>query len=158
MKKSNVQSMKKKGAKGGERKGAGRKPAENPKKPITVYFDQKTIDSYGGVKAIKELIYKIHPSAEPPHASLAPKIKDLTKPTNSLKPQDFPKSNFSINTIPEQKEAPAEAQAFDNAEIFKQIAEIEAEKIPKERDTPMGKKAWLIDQSKRIKELQKQLK
>lgn len=120
MKKSNVQSMKKKGAKGGERKGAGRKPAENPKMPITVYFDQKTIDSYGGVKAIKELIYKIHPSAEPPHASLAPKVKNLTKPTNVLKPHEEAKTNFSIDTTPKTLDelkslCPAELTGFDRS-------------------------------------------
>lgn len=45
-----------------------------------------------------------------------------------------------------------------NADIQKSIDEIKAEKIPKERDTPMGRKAWQLDQQKRIQELQNQLK
>lgn len=48
--------------------------------------------------------------------------------------------------------------APDNDEILKQILAIKAEKIPKERDTPFGKKAWEFDQKKRIKELENQLK
>jgi|ERR1039457_367140 predicted nucleic acid-binding Zn-ribbon protein len=36
------------------------------------------------------------------------------------------------------------------SDIDNQIESIRAEKIPKERDTPMGRKSWLIDQQKRI--------
>ena len=43
-------------------------------------------------------------------------------------------------------------------DIQKQIDEIKAEKIPKERDTPMGRKAWEMDKQKRIQELKNQLK
>src|SRR5687767_13593707 len=30
-------------------------------------------------------------------------IKDLTQPTNQIKPQEQPKTNYSINTVPEEK-------------------------------------------------------
>lgn len=46
----------------------------------------------------------------------------------------------------------------DNSKIEKQIAAIEAEKIPKERDTPLGRRSWLFDQNKKIEDLKKQIK
>jgi len=45
-----------------------------------------------------------------------------------------------------------------NEVIQKQIDEIKKEKIPKERDTINGRKAWALDQKKRIEELEKQIK
>lgn len=41
--------------------------------------------------------------------------------------------------------------------ILKQIEAIQAEQIPKERDTPLGRPSWRLDQQKRINELKKQL-
>lgn len=46
----------------------------------------------------------------------------------------------------------------NDSEILNQIEEIKKEKIPKERDTTLGKKMWSIDQQKRISELQNKLK
>ena len=45
-----------------------------------------------------------------------------------------------------------------NEAIKRRISEIKQEKIPKERDTINGRKAWALDQKKRIEELEKQLK
>lgn len=45
----------------------------------------------------------------------------------------------------------------ERAPILKEIAYIKEEKIPKERDTPNGRKSWAFDQKKRIQELEKQL-
>lgn len=45
-----------------------------------------------------------------------------------------------------------------NEDIQRKIDEIRKEKIPKERDTPIGRKSWQIDQQKRIQELKNQLK
>jgi predicted Holliday junction resolvase-like endonuclease len=45
----------------------------------------------------------------------------------------------------------------DNTEIKKQIEAIRAEKIPKERDTILGRKIWNSEQENRIKELFNQL-
>lgn len=42
--------------------------------------------------------------------------------------------------------------------IEKQIADIRSEKIPKERDTSLGRKIWHKEQSNRISQLQKQIK
>lgn len=41
--------------------------------------------------------------------------------------------------------------------ILRQIEAIQAEQIPKERDTPLGRPSWRLDQQKRINELKKQL-
>lgn len=43
--------------------------------------------------------------------SVRVEIKDLTKPTNQLKPKTQPKTNYSINTASEQKNEPP---AFKN--------------------------------------------
>lgn len=44
------------------------------------------------------------------------------------------------------------------SEIHNQITAIKAEKIPKERDTSLGRKIWHKEQSNRISQLQKQIK
>ena len=47
---------------------------------------------------------------------------------------------------------------WDNDETIKRIESIKAEKIPKDRDTALGRKAWALEQQKRIQELENQLK
>jgi hypothetical protein len=42
--------------------------------------------------------------------------------------------------------------------IEEQIKAIKAEKVPSQRDTPMGRKSWAIDQRKRIQELENKIK
>lgn len=44
-----------------------------------------------------------------------------------------------------------------NGDIKKRIEAIKKEAIPKERDTPTGRKVWAMDQQKRITDLEKQL-
>jgi len=46
----------------------------------------------------------------------------------------------------------------DISEIERQIAVIRAEKIPKERDTALGRLPWKLERQKRIEELKKLLK
>jgi lipid II:glycine glycyltransferase (peptidoglycan interpeptide bridge formation enzyme) len=75
-----------------------------------------------------------------------PKIQDLTKSTNEIKPLENPATNYSINTTNSREE-----------EILKNISEIRKQEIPKERNTPLGKKAWELEQEEKIKSLQKQL-
>lgn len=53
-------------------------------------------------------------------------------------------------------------EAYDNPKIDRdailaQIKEIEAEEIPKERNTQLGRPAWRLDQKRRINDLKKQL-
>jgi hypothetical protein len=54
-------------------------------------------------------------------------------------------------------EAITALEAHQNG-LKEKIAAIKAEKIPKERDTPNGRKSWNFDQKKRIEELQSKLK
>jgi len=74
------------------------------------------------------------------------KAKTNTAPDSHLKPQEesLVKSEHTATEI-------------GKSAILKQIEAIRAEKIPPERNTPIGKKAWIIDQKKRIEELEKQL-
>lgn len=73
-------------------------------------------------------------------------IPDVTQPVPVLKPQEQPKTKF-------------EAAISETAQkaIREQIEAIRSEKIPKERDTPFGRKSWQIDQQKRIQDLQSKL-
>ena len=43
---------------GGKRSNAGRKPSGINKKSMTVYFDEKSIEKYGGIKEFRKLIYQ----------------------------------------------------------------------------------------------------
>jgi hypothetical protein len=91
------------------------------------------------------------------------KIKDLTKPTTDLKPHEQPRVNFSIDTTPKTSEAlnsdinALQAQDLKKT-ILDQIAAIKAEKCPEHRNTAVGRKSWLLDQGKRIQELEKNYK
>lgn len=51
----------------------------------------------------------------------------------------------------------AESQPIDKDTIEKQISSIKDEKIPKHRDTPLGRKSWAIEQKKRIEDLQNKM-
>jgi len=52
----------------------------------------------------------------------------------------------------------AEFDAVYNKEILSQIAAIKSEKIPKDRDTSLGRRIWQGEQNLKIKELQSKLK
>lgn len=43
---------------GGARKGAGRKPVEDPKVPVTIYVKESLINSLGGIDSLREELYK----------------------------------------------------------------------------------------------------
>ncbi len=43
---------------GGARKGAGRKPVEDPKVPVTIYVKESIINSLGGIEILREELYK----------------------------------------------------------------------------------------------------
>lgn len=49
--------MKKEKTHGGARKGAGRKPAADPKVGITLYLEKSIVESLGGVEAIRSDCY-----------------------------------------------------------------------------------------------------
>lgn len=117
----------KKKVKGGKRVGAGRKPSGRQKEAVTVYTD---VSRFGGREGAKIAIYKFLdgvvlktgetkflpldlPDPEKkfppsdheikkkvPKEEKRPIVTDLTKPTVDLKPQEQPKTNYSINTKP----------------------------------------------------------
>lgn len=46
-----------KNAKGGQRRGAGRKPSADPKQPVTIHVETSIIDSLGGKEGVQFLCY-----------------------------------------------------------------------------------------------------
>lgn len=150
--------MKNEPKKGGKRIGAGRRPAEIKKQPVTIYTD---VSKFGGKEGARMAIYKfldgkIHDTGKSAFIPLdipdeLGKISKWPpgkgKPANDLKPQEQPKPNSGIAISEASQEA-----------IKRQIAAIRAESIQKDRDTPIGRKAWAMEQKKRIEELEKKLK
>ncbi|MFN8142781.1 MAG: hypothetical protein U0073_00030 [Bacteroidia bacterium] len=49
--------MKKEKTHGGARKGAGRKPAADPKVGVTLYIESSIVDTLGGVESIRDDCY-----------------------------------------------------------------------------------------------------
>lgn len=133
---------------GGVRTGAGRKPAEELKKPVTIYVKESSIEKHGGEVALKETLSKVAEGESYPALDTGPATqgqknrerKRILKAANPLLTEEF-KSTFAPETD----------------KILDQIAAIRAENIPKDRDTVMGRKSWELDQRKRIEELQNQL-
>ena len=86
------------------------------------------------------------------------KVENNNKPENKAKieaERDTVKK-LPTQTITTPKEALVEVN-LDELEIKKQIASIQAEKIPKERDTVIGRNVWKMEQEKKIKELRNKL-
>lgn len=169
--------MKKKEEKkrGGARPGAGRKPVTAPMVPVTIYVPEPEVQNWGGKEAMKEKLTAIvsagplllHPSQRALLSS-APKTKaakdrerdeilsQVNPPLTEEFKKTFPPSDDDIKSAGIQKhEKPF---APETNKILDQIAAIRAEKIPKERDTTYGRRAWQLDQQKRIQELQAKLK
>lgn len=145
--------------KGGQRKGAGRKPSTDPKLPITIFVETSIVELFGGKDGVKFACYGtlyetkardlvtgrelIGPALPDPAPSfVAPKKPRVPL----LKPQERPKTDFEIA---------AKVAAKDT--ILRQIAVIKTASIPKDRDTPIGRKAWEMERKKHIEELEKQL-
>lgn len=73
---------------------------------------------------------------------------------------DQPAESISCDNLPirETSQVISGKAKKVNDLILAQIKAIEAEKVPKERDTPNGRRSWRLDQKKRIDERKKQLK
>lgn len=85
-------------------------------------------------------------------------LNDVTLPIRSSKDAPKEKSTAPAESKAAKKESIPEALSKKEVEaVLKQIEEVRSEKIPKERDTPNGRKAWDYDQNKRINELKKLL-
>ncbi len=82
------------------------------------------------------------------------------KSENHFKPQEDLKTQKQDNLPKEENKGAGEAEnkpEVDNSDILAQIKAIEKEKVPDHRNTSWGKKSWLIEQQKRIKELKLKL-
>jgi hypothetical protein len=145
--------------KGGRRSGAGRKPSADPKLPVTIFVETSIINSFGGKEGVQFVCYAALGSGNNSilsglEAKEIPKKEQINLPSDVLiapmpaseppKPQD---SSFVIGV-----------DVYRDQDIEAKIAAIKAEKIPKERDTMIGRKVWANEQKKRIEELEKQLK
>lgn len=152
-------------SKGGKRAGSGRKPLPEKKNAITVYASESLVSNFGGKEGLRNRIYEYLETISQflPKAAVfedgemkirlatQEEVKNPTtitfkgsrKPESDLKPQGQPVIDLLAHGAKE--------------DILKQIAAIRAERVPKERDTLFGRKAWALDQKKRIEELEKQL-
>lgn len=167
-------------SKGGKRAGAGRPPLADAKENIPLRVAKSDIKKWGGKAELKKKLYEFiaFPSQLsyvdfpmiPPRKQFSPSdfgakqtlpvdyiqakkigaiksdgtiIKDTTKPSSALKPQEATMGKFE--------------EVFARDAILKEMEAIKAEKCPKERDTPMGRRSWAVDQHKRIQELQQKL-
>ena len=72
-------------------------------------------------------------------------------------PDPLPKKFIGIIEGPMKEVLQEASKGNAKLGIEAMIAAIKAEKIPTQRDTPMGRKSWALDQKKRIQELEKQL-
>lgn len=157
----------KKKKKGGQRVGAGRKPSGRLKEAVTVYTD---VSKFGGKEGARMAIYefldgKINLTGKSSFVPLdiPPSIQKKFPPSDLEIKQKAPKEEKKptlADSKPQEQPMPKLEAAISEAAqkaIREQIAAIRAEKIPPERNTPMGKKAWQIDQQKRIQELQNKL-
>lgn len=84
---------------GGKREGAGRKPTGTNKVPITLYVEDKAIWPFGNKDKLKTKLYDFISS----NGAVA-MVQDLTKATIEIKPQEPPKTNYSIDTTPKPVE------------------------------------------------------
>jgi hypothetical protein len=57
----------------------------------------------------------------------------------------------------EKPEAIVSPELAELSELKKKIAEVRAEKIPKERDTSMGRQSWQRDQDIKVKSIEYQI-
>lgn len=153
---------------GGPRTGAGRKPAEELKKPVTIYVKESCIKRQGGEIVLKEMLTRIAESDSIDGVSVGgddlnvPLIEKedfslpFEKPMTSAQ-KDREKKKILKAASPPLTEELKNTFAPETDKILDQIAAIRAEKIPKERDTAFGRKVWENDQRKRIEELQQKL-
>ena len=149
MKKSNKNQSQPPKKRGGARKNAGRKALEEKRVPLTVYLSQGAIQVSGGKEA---LIVKITASVE----SLAFKVRTESEILQELekrnKPNMEPKEKFQ-NPLTTTQTSPGFSK-----EIQAEITKIQSEKIPAERNTPLGRRAWLLEQEQRINDLKNKSK
>lgn len=139
-------------SKGGKRPGAGRRPSPNPKVPITIYVEERVVEKWGGKEDLKIKLYDFVrlPSFETP--LVVGTNVDGVLEVREAKPEEI---GQPVTVMLRRDQLTSEMP--DKDAILKQIQAIRAEKCPEHRNTPLGKKAWQIEQNKRIEALQNQL-
>lgn len=159
--------MKKK-SKGGKRVGAGRPALSDAKVNIPLRVAESDVKKWGGKNELKKKLYDFIafpgqvggvsfvelPFSPKTHKEAKNKvIRDLTaaaaKEVKAIMIKDLPEALLEPQEQPKTKLYDIET----NNTILKEIEVIKAEKMPPERNTPLGKKAWQMDQQKRIQEL-----
>lgn len=146
--------MKNEKKKGGKRSGAGRRPSEVKKEAVTIYTD---VSKFGGKEGARMAIYEFLNG----NINLINQKSFMPLPESTLVALHNAENKDQLTTAHLMTQKQLEAlnePPKEDADIQKRIDEIKAEKIPKERDTPMGRKAWELDKKKRIQELQNKLK
>ena len=83
--------------------------------------------------------------------------QELHKNDKKIDPKEIQAKIAEVKKSLEGKPVFKGAVSPENDQLEAQIKEIKGEKIPKERDTIMGRKAWKLEQDKRIKELQSKI-
>lgn len=89
--------------------------------------------------------------------SLPPLIGNGSKAAIALHNAENEDQFTTTHLIPKSQLEALNTPKKEAVDIQNRIDAIRAEKIPKERDTSMGRKAWQLDQHKRIQELQQKL-
>jgi hypothetical protein len=123
---------------GGPRLGAGRKPVDNKKMPVTFYVPENIIEAF---KKQGEVL-----------------IQDLTTTNVEIKPKETPKSNFRINTS-KKKEKPANEEKRGSSEENKPVGDIEKQIqaiMNEDRPANMSYPQWMTSRRKRIEHLKSQ--
>lgn len=87
--------MEEKNSRGGRRKGAGRKPIDNPKQPITLFIPKKDIWVFGSIDKLKNELYEFI-SQKRNEKSIS--IQDSNETTPIVEPINNLKTNYTINT------------------------------------------------------------
>lgn len=170
--------------KGGKRVGAGRKPSSVKKEALTIYSD---FSRFGGRDGARIAIYafldgkitdtgksSFMPLAWPEGAHEIAKTKAIASLISqpqavALHNSENPNQLSKVTNVSKKKSKelvkPLPISGFEAAiseaaqkQIIEDVARIKAERCPPERDTPIGRRSWQMDQQKRILELQNKLK
>ena len=143
--------MEPKKPKGGARLGAGRKPLNNKKEPITIYLENNVIYKFGSAENLKAEInqFALNYQKEGPV-----KVQDLTQPTHQIKPFEQPKGNYTVNTDSGQIEPLTASYEIHKAELTAATSSTELHAAWKRVEANKSLVSWQVRQLNGIKGLQ----
>jgi len=113
--------------KGGQRKGAGRKPSVDPKQPVTIFVETSKINKFGGKEVIQLLCYNAidaenhEPEKKFPPSDQEIKQKAQERPKIKLQPLIHPEAPMVVKRDPKTLEelksrCPAELTGLDRSQ------------------------------------------